>query len=323
MQLHSESAMELDLDQVIPQAGHPPALLLRPWKWFQRNQLIRRQNSTNMIVGFVIAGAIVLLVSYLHTTGFFNDPQQELLSYAGFNSLLSPTASPPLTLPATPNLSPSPQPPPPISLSSFNSTTGNVSLTPTTTTTPPPLNPTLNPTPSPLSPAPAFKTPPLNPTPPPPVDAGGSNSNNMTGPDDWKVDGVPSPAPEECNDLVVYYQNMSVTWHHMRDEELLRKALEVDAARRLQLTRSSTTTTTMEVNEPSRRQSPRVPRIAYMFLTRGAMPFAPLWDRYFRGHQELHSVYVHAHPRYVPDWPPHSPFFRRFVPSKVSDLTSD
>ncbi|TVU16738.1 hypothetical protein EJB05_40315, partial [Eragrostis curvula] len=44
----------------------------------------------------------------------------------------------------------------------------------------------------------------------------------------------------------------------------------------------------------------RVPKVAFLFLTRGPLPFAPLWERFFRGHEGLFSVYVHALPGYTP-----------------------
>lgn len=60
------------------------------------------------------------------------------------------------------------------------------------------------------------------------------------------------------------------------------------------------------------------PKVAFMFLTRGALPLRPLWERYFRGHRELYNIYVHGHPNYLPNFPPDSVFFRRNIPSKVS-----
>ncbi|XP_073150035.1 glycosyltransferase BC10 isoform X2 [Henckelia pumila] len=36
------------------------------------------------------------------------------------------------------------------------------------------------------------------------------------------------------------------------------------------------------------------PKIAFMFLTPGALPFEKLWDKFFQGHEGRFSVYVHA-----------------------------
>uniref|UniRef100_J3NFA4 Uncharacterized protein n=1 Tax=Oryza brachyantha TaxID=4533 RepID=J3NFA4_ORYBR len=85
-------------------------------------------------------------------------------------------------------------------------------------------------------------------------------------------------------------------WHNMSDEELLWAASM----------------------EPRVRRDPP-PKVAFMFLTRGPLPLAPLWERFFNGSsRELFSVYVHSTPGYQPDFPPASVFYRRQVPSKVA-----
>lgn len=65
----------------------------------------------------------------------------------------------------------------------------------------------------------------------------------------------------------------------------------------------------------------RIPKIAFMFLTRGPLPMAPLWEKYFKGHEERYSIYVHALPTYVEDYSPSSVFYRRQIPSQVSTVT--
>ncbi|GJP41204.1 hypothetical protein CLOM_g879 [Closterium sp. NIES-68] len=35
-------------------------------------------------------------------------------------------------------------------------------------------------------------------------------------------------------------------------------------------------------------------RIAFLFMTRGPLPLAPLWERFFKGHEGRFSIYVHA-----------------------------
>ncbi|CAN7054372.1 hypothetical protein IGI04_028787 [Brassica rapa subsp. trilocularis] len=59
-------------------------------------------------------------------------------------------------------------------------------------------------------------------------------------------------------------------------------------------------------------------KVAFMFLTRGKLPLAKLWERFFNGHQGLFSVYVHtSNLSYVDDGiPERSPFYRRRIPSK-------
>ncbi|KAF0893499.1 hypothetical protein E2562_026097 [Oryza meyeriana var. granulata] len=60
----------------------------------------------------------------------------------------------------------------------------------------------------------------------------------------------------------------------------------------------------------------RVPKVAFLFLTRGPLPFAPLWERFFHGHEGLYSVYVHALPEYrLNVSSSSSPFHGRQIPS--------
>lgn len=66
----------------------------------------------------------------------------------------------------------------------------------------------------------------------------------------------------------------------------------------------------------------RTPKIAFMFLTRGPLPLAPLWERFFKGNEKLYSIYIHSAPSYVPDFPPSSPFYRRQIPSQVLSSAS-
>ncbi|PPS15624.1 hypothetical protein GOBAR_AA04947 [Gossypium barbadense] len=63
----------------------------------------------------------------------------------------------------------------------------------------------------------------------------------------------------------------------------------------------------------------RVPKIAFMFLTKGPLPLSPLWERFFDGHQGLYSVYVHSLPSFEAEFPPSSVFYRRQIPSQVSE----
>ncbi|KAE8674135.1 hypothetical protein F3Y22_tig00111769pilonHSYRG00457 [Hibiscus syriacus] len=60
----------------------------------------------------------------------------------------------------------------------------------------------------------------------------------------------------------------------------------------------------------------RVPKIAFMFLTKGPLPLTSLWDRFFKEHEVLYSIYVHALPSYTGGYPPSSVFYRRQIPSQ-------
>ncbi|KAJ7519826.1 hypothetical protein O6H91_20G057400 [Diphasiastrum complanatum] len=86
--------------------------------------------------------------------------------------------------------------------------------------------------------------------------------------------------------------------HNMSDEELLWRASLV----------------------PKRSGQPlkRIPKIAFMFLTRGPLPLSPLWEEFFKGHEELYSIYVHALPGYTLDAPSSSVFKARQIPSQAA-----
>ena len=61
-----------------------------------------------------------------------------------------------------------------------------------------------------------------------------------------------------------------------------------------------------------------VPKVAFMFLTKGPLPLAPLWELFFKGHQGSYSIYVHPHPSHNDSWPPHSVFYGRRISSQVN-----
>jgi hypothetical protein len=103
----------------------------------------------------------------------------------------------------------------------------------------------------------------------------------------------------------------SVLFHNMEDEELLYKA-------------SMTTTTTAAATAAEAHTGTMLQeeaKIAFLFLTRGALPLRALWDAYFEGHEGRYSIYVHAHPNFLqdPTISSSSVFFRRYIPSKVNE----
>lgn len=63
----------------------------------------------------------------------------------------------------------------------------------------------------------------------------------------------------------------------------------------------------------------RSPKIAFMFLTRGPLPLAPLWEIFFKDHKWLYSIYVHSLPDYGSDFTASSVFYRRQIPSQVAE----
>lgn len=106
-----------------------------------------------------------------------------------------------------------------------------------------------------------------------------------------------SPSPLYSSRSVISLKEQKLLLHDMNDEELLRKASMMVPARIEEL----------GVN----------PKVAFMFLTKGPLPLAPLWEKFFRGHQQLYSIYVHAHPSFNDTLPQTSVFYGRRIPSKV------
>ncbi|CAN4100114.1 unnamed protein product [Withania somnifera] len=63
----------------------------------------------------------------------------------------------------------------------------------------------------------------------------------------------------------------------------------------------------------------RTPKMAFMFLSRGPLPLAPLWERFFKGNEQLYSIYIHNLPSYKSDFPTSSVFHDRQIPSQVAE----
>lgn len=64
----------------------------------------------------------------------------------------------------------------------------------------------------------------------------------------------------------------------------------------------------------------RVPKVAFLFLTRGPVLLAPLWEKFFKGHEGFYSIYVHSSPSFNQSEaePEGSVFYGRRIPSQVS-----
>ncbi|KAJ1703267.1 hypothetical protein LUZ63_003046 [Rhynchospora breviuscula] len=59
----------------------------------------------------------------------------------------------------------------------------------------------------------------------------------------------------------------------------------------------------------------RVPKVAFMFLTKGPLHLGPIWEKFFKGHEDLFSIYVHAPPGYRLNVSEDSVFYGRQIPS--------
>ncbi|EEF46314.1 glycosyltransferase BC10 [Ricinus communis] len=105
------------------------------------------------------------------------------------------------------------------------------------------------------------------------------------------------PCFEEPNTLENWIKPPSDLLHKMNDTELFWRASFV----------------------PRIKEYPfkRVPKIAFMFLTKGPLPFVPLWERFFKGHEGLYSIYIHSLPSYVGNFSQSSVFYRRQIPSQI------
>ncbi|XP_042416502.1 glycosyltransferase BC10-like [Zingiber officinale] len=71
-----------------------------------------------------------------------------------------------------------------------------------------------------------------------------------------------------------------------------------------------------------RRRATSPPKIAFMFLTNSDLSFAPLWERFFRGHERLFNVYIHADPSSRLLLTPTPSFRDRFIPAKATQRGS-
>ncbi|CAK7326620.1 unnamed protein product [Dovyalis caffra] len=61
------------------------------------------------------------------------------------------------------------------------------------------------------------------------------------------------------------------------------------------------------------------PKVAFMFLTRGRLPLAPLWEMFFKGHEGLYSIYLHKSLEITDEAPESSAFYKRWIPSKPAE----
>ncbi|XP_010421452.1 PREDICTED: uncharacterized protein LOC104706914 [Camelina sativa] len=107
------------------------------------------------------------------------------------------------------------------------------------------------------------------------------------------------PCNERRNDMDKWIKRPAVLMHNMRDEELLWRASFM----------------------PHRKEYPfnRVPKIAFMFLTMGPLPLAPLWERLLKGHEKYYSVYIHSQVSSSAQFSTSSVFYRRHIPSQVAE----
>lgn len=101
------------------------------------------------------------------------------------------------------------------------------------------------------------------------------------------------------NGLRDFLRSGEKAMHDMKEEELLWRASLVPRIRQLPFKQS--------------------PKIAFLFLTKGPVLLAPLWEMFFKGNEGFYSIYVHSHPYFNQTLPESSVFYGRRIPSKVSN----
>jgi hypothetical protein len=107
----------------------------------------------------------------------------------------------------------------------------------------------------------------------------------------------------------------SFLYHNMEDDELLHKAASMQQLQD-HVNPALQQNSTVQKNSSRRLQA----KIAFLFLTREALPLQAVWELYFKGHEGMYSIYVHAHPNYIfPNVSSSSVFFGRNIPSKVNN----
>ncbi|XP_074363959.1 glycosyltransferase BC10-like [Apium graveolens] len=99
-----------------------------------------------------------------------------------------------------------------------------------------------------------------------------------------------------------YYSDYSVSdkenvTHNMDDDELFLRALTVP--------------------QNQEYADDYTPKVSFMFLIKGPLPLAPLWEKFFEGHEGFYSIYVHSDPSYNESLSEDESVFRgRRIPSK-------
>lgn len=116
---------------------------------------------------------------------------------------------------------------------------------------------------------------------------------------------IPSLSVPTVNIIPAYKSNYSV-----RDEKILAHNVDDDEL----FSRASMVPLIQEI--PNEHTS----KVSFMFLTKGPLPLAPLWEKFFKGYDGFYSIYIHSDPSYNESLPEDSVFHGRRIPSKVSFL---
>ncbi|KAF3456092.1 hypothetical protein FNV43_RR00736 [Rhamnella rubrinervis] len=114
----------------------------------------------------------------------------------------------------------------------------------------------------------------------------------------------PPPPPSSAKHGVVETETTTNLMHNLEDKELFWRATLVPMVEEIPY-------------NPA-------PKVAFLFLTKGPIPLAPIWELFFNGHEGLYSIYVHPHPSYNhSNTPQNSVFHGRRIPSKWNGETNN
>ncbi|KAM7471124.1 hypothetical protein LguiA_009307 [Lonicera macranthoides] len=117
----------------------------------------------------------------------------------------------------------------------------------------------------------------------------------------------PPPPPPAATRIEIkeeeYLEPPAKTMHNMEDKELIRRASMVSLIGKSSMKKRG------------------VPKVAFMFLSKGNLPLAPLWEKFFNGHEGLYSIYFHPQPSFNGSMPKESVFYGRRIPSKNNVTT--
>ncbi|CAL0332554.1 unnamed protein product [Lupinus luteus] len=143
-------------------------------------------------------------------------------------------------------------------------------------------------------------SPPLSPPPPPSITIASTNVNVSVSKNLTKVlsDSKEKRVIKKSNTRkgLSDFLEPPIAMHDMSEEELLWRASMVPKIQKVPFKQT--------------------PKIAFMFLTKGAVLLAPLWEKFFEGNDGLYSIYVHSDPSFTETVPQSSIFHGRRIPSK-------
>ncbi|KAG6556560.1 hypothetical protein Mapa_001501 [Marchantia paleacea] len=121
-------------------------------------------------------------------------------------------------------------------------------------------------------------------------------------------DGPEQTTPWQCHLAAqrTVQQRGAQTLHNWSDDELIGRAIRTEDAMRPQNPTNVTHDwAALDYVDPSLRCRPvggdEKPKIAFMFLTAGSLPLAPVWEKFFEGNRRLYNIYVHGNPDWLRD----------------------